>query len=92
MDDSWKTVAVGFLKTVVAGLVIAAIITGVLIVGFAGQTSQERLLERQTLYANLAQACVLALPVTIEGRNPDDVQRCFTQYDIEAPILQHDEP
>ena len=92
MDDSWRTVFVGFIKTVVAGLVIAAIITGVLIVGFAGQTSQERLLERQTLYANLAQACVLSLPVDDQGRNPDDVQQCFTQYGIEAPRLQHDEP
>ena len=91
MDDSWKTVAVGFLKTVVAGLVIAVIITGVLIVGFAGQTNQERLLERQTLYANLAQACVLALPVDPDtGRDADDVKLCFTQYGIPAPILQHD--
>ena len=83
-----KSAAVGFVRTVLAGLLIAVIITGVLIVGFRGQTNQEREVEQQTLYANLAQACVLALPVDPEkGRNAGDVAQCFTQYGLQPPGL-----
>ena len=86
-----KSAAMGFARTVLAGLLIAVIITGVLILGFRGQTNQEREVEQQTLYANLAQACVLALPVDPEkGRNAGDVAQCFTQYGLQPPGLVND--
>lgn len=47
---------------------------------------------QDTLNANLAQACVLALPVTDEGRDPELVEECFTQYDLEPPTLVHEGP
>lgn len=47
---------------------------------------------QDTLHANLAQACVLALPVTDDGRDPRDVEECFTQYGLEPPVLVHEGP
>ena len=89
--DDIKLALLGFVRTVLAGLLIAAVITGVLILGFRGQTNQEREVEQQTLYANLAQACVLALPVDPEtGRDPGDVAQCFTQYGLQPPGLAND--
>ena len=91
--EDLKLAFVGFIRTVLAGILIAAIITGVLILGFRGQTNQEREVEQQTLYANLAQACVLALPVDpVEGRDANDVAQCFTQYGLQPPGLAHDAP
>lgn len=79
-----------FFRTLAVAVTTAFIITGGLIVGFRGQTAAERLVERQTLNANLATACVLTLPVEEQGRDPDLVELCFTQYDLPAPRL-HDE-
>ena len=93
MMSDIRSAFLGFLKTVAAGLVIGSIITAVLIVSFREQTAEERRVEQQTLFANLAQACVLALPVNSEtGRDPRDVALCFTQYGLQPPGLVHDEP
>ena len=91
--EDLKLAFVGFIRTVLAGILIAAIITGVLILGFRGQTNEERRVQQQTLFANLAQACVLALPVDPEaGRDASDVAQCFTQYGLQPPGLAHDAP
>jgi len=69
--------------TFTAGIIITA-----LIIGFAGQTAAEAKVREDTLHATLATACVLALPVDPDsGRDPDQVQLCFTQYGLEAPVL-----
>jgi hypothetical protein len=79
------------IRTVVSGGVIALIIVGVLIVGFHTQTAAQVQREQDTLHANLAQACVLALPVDpVNGRDPDNVKACFTQYGLQAPLIQTD--
>lgn len=73
----------------------AAIITTVIIIAGLGlvygeQTRKEAELAEVTLYANLSQACVLALPVDpVTGRDPEDVKFCFTQYGLQAPALAH---
>lgn len=83
----WKYQLTTFLRQLAVAVVTSAIIVGGLIVGFAGQTDAQVQRDLDTLHANLAQACVLSLPVTDEGRNERDVQRCFTQYGLQAPSL-----
>lgn len=65
----------------------AGIILAVLVIGFRGQTEHEREVLEQTLHANLAQACVLALPVSEMGRDANDVRECFAQYGLEPPRI-----
>jgi hypothetical protein len=85
--------AIAFVRSLAVALLTSAIILGVLIVGFRGQTQYERQLQLETLYANLAQACVLALPVDPEvGRPADAVKQCFIQYNLQPPSLVHSEP
>jgi hypothetical protein len=81
---------IAFIRSLAVALITAGIILVVLIFGFRGQTEQERQLQQDTLRANLAQACVLSLPVDpIDGRDPVSVKLCFSQYGIQPPELVH---
>jgi hypothetical protein len=91
-QPTWKFQLVTAGRQLVVAVVTAGIILAVLIIGFRGETNKERELAEQTLYANLAQACVLALPVTERGRNENDVRQCFSQYNLQPPSLVHTEP
>jgi len=84
---TFKDQALATLRTIVSGAVIALIIVVGVTVAFHGQTAEQKQVQDDTLHANLAQACVLALPVTDTGRDPQDVEECFTQYGLEAPLL-----
>ena len=86
--SGWKGQAISAVRQLLVALVTAGIILAVLIIGFAGQTATERQVQQDTLHANLAQACVLALPVDETGRDEALVQLCFTQYGLQAPRLQ----
>lgn len=69
-------------------LIVAALVVGGLVLVFSGQSAQERQLQSDTLHANLAQACVLSLPVDpVTGRDPKSVKQCFTQYNLQPPSL-----
>lgn len=82
----WKQQVGAGIRQLIVALVTGVIITLALIVGFSGQTANEREVREQTLNASLATACVLALPVDPEkGRDQDAVADCFTQYGLEAP-------
>lgn len=81
MTDNWRT----FFRQVAVAVVTAVVITVTLIVATRGQVNREREVQDQTLHANLAIACVLALPVRDDGRVPDRVKACFTQYNLPAP-------
>jgi hypothetical protein len=83
----WKQQLIAGVRQLVVATVTAGLILGVLLVGFSGQTAAQQKVQEDTLHANLAQACVLALPVTETGRDPADVQECFTQYGLQAPLL-----
>lgn len=88
-----KEQAIIFIRQFLVAVMTAAVILAVLIVGFQGQTNREQELAQVTLDANLAQACVLSLPVDpVKGRDPESVRQCFTQYGIEPPILAVPEP
>jgi hypothetical protein len=89
----------GFLKTLGVAVITSLIIIGILIAASGrlnrDETEREKeliQLQSQTLNTTLAQACVLALPVSAEkGRPPRLVELCFTQYGIEAPNVLHAE-
>ena len=86
--SGWKGQAISAVRQLLVALVTAGIILAVLIIGFAGQTATERQVQQDTLYANLAIACELALPVDPDtGRDEADVMQCFTQYGLQAPRL-----
>lgn len=82
-------------------LFVACVTTTFVILGlylaFNSQSKEERdttrqiaALQAQARDANLAIACVLALPVDpVTGRDADDVTFCFTQYQLEPPLLHH---
>lgn len=90
MPTPWKEQLIAGVRQLIVAVTTAAIIIAGLVVGFAGQTAEERQVREDTLHANLAVACVLALPVDpIEGRDPGLVQFCFTQYGLEAPQLHN---
>lgn len=83
---TWKAQTVAAIRQLIVALVTGVIITAAIIVGFSGQTANEREVREQTLNASLATACVLALPVDSEtGRDEGDVALCFTQYGLQAP-------
>lgn len=90
MTLRWQLVT--FARQLAVAIVTALVIVGVLVFGFHGQTAAEQQRQLDTLHANLAQACVLSLPVDENGRDPEDVQRCFTQYGLAAPLLQDTKP
>jgi len=76
-----------FLRTMTAA-VITMIIGVVLFFGINNLTSAEsRHTAEDILHANLATACVLALPLGVEGRDPIATKFCFTQYGLDAPLL-----
>lgn len=85
---AFKEQLVAGLRQLLVAVVTATIIILGLVVGFAGQTAQEKQVREDTLHATLATACVLALPVDPDtGRDPGAVSLCFTQYGLEAPAL-----
>lgn len=84
---TWRWQLITFLRQLGVAVVTALVIVGVLAFGFHGQTAEEKQRQVDTLHANLAQACVLSLPVDEHGRDPDEVMRCFTQYGLQAPLL-----
>jgi hypothetical protein len=84
----WRENAIAFVRSLAVALITSGVILVVLIYGFRGQTEQERQLQQDTLRANLAQACVLSLPVhPVDGRDPVSVKLCFSQYGIQPPEL-----
>lgn len=84
----WKYQLATFLRQLAVAVLTSGVIVAGLIVGFAGQTAAQVQRDLDTLHANLAQACVLTLPVDpLTGRSADDVRRCFLQYGLQAPLL-----
>lgn len=86
--NNWKWQLVTAARQLLVAVVTSAIVIGGLVLGFHGQSADQAKLAEDTLHANLAQACVLALPVDLDtGRNPQDVKLCFTQYGLEPPSI-----
>lgn len=85
VELSWKAQSIAALRQLIVALVTGVIITAALVIGFSGQTANEREVREQTLKATLATACVLSLPVDETGRDEDEVAACFTQYGLAAP-------
>lgn len=83
----WKAQLMAGVRQLIVAVVTSAVIIVGLVVGFAGQTDETTKLAEDTLHANLAQACVLALPVDEMGRPPELVKLCFTQYQLQAPSI-----
>lgn len=84
-------------QKLLAVLLGSLIVVAVLLVGTAGQQTEERELQKQiarlqelTLNATLAEACELALPVREGGRHPTAVRECFTQYGLQPPSIVTD--
>lgn len=73
------------IRQIIVATVTAILILMFLIVATRGQQREEQRVAEETLRANLAIACVLALPVTEQGRRPEQVHNCFLQYDLPAP-------
>lgn len=87
--NTWKWQLVTFARQLGVAVLTSLIIIVGLVVGFHGQTQDEVARQEDTIHANLAIACVLSLPVSIEnGRDPDDVKLCFTQYQLQPPTLR----
>jgi hypothetical protein len=82
-----KEEAVKFGRTVSTIIIASVVIVAGLTIAFSGQTAEEKKLLEETKNANLAIACVLSLPVGETGRDPVMVSLCFTQYDLEPPLL-----
>ena len=91
MRTGWKYQLTAFARQLAVAVITSAVIVAGLVIGFSGQTQAQIERDEATLHANLAQACVLSLPVDPEtGRSEKDVQRCFTQYGLQAPELPKD--
>lgn len=87
---TWKDHLIALMRMVATAIITTVLIIVGLTVGFRAQTEAADKLARDTLSANLAQACVLTLPTDpVKGRDPNDVQQCFTQYGLEAPQIVH---
>lgn len=87
-DRGWKYHVVTAARQLVVAVATAAVIVGGLVIAFSSQTAEEVRRQEVTIQANLAIACVLALPSDPEhGRKPAQVKQCFTQYDLRPPIL-----
>jgi len=78
-----------FLRTLGVAVITTALILAGLTLAYGGANNARDKLATDTLNVNLATACVLSLPVEPEGRDPQLVQLCFTQYGIEPPILHN---
>lgn len=74
-------------RQLIVAVVTAGVILTVLIVGFRSQGIEERRVREDQLNVSLATVCVLALPVDEDGRDPADVQACFTQYGLTPPQI-----
>lgn len=86
--ESWRWQLVTFARQLVVAVVTSAVIIAGLVIGFAGRTGEEVQRQEDTLHANLAVACVLSLPVDpVSGRDGAAVKTCFTQYDLQPPML-----
>lgn len=86
-----------FTRTLVVALLTAILAVGGLQVAFGARSQAQleaaeklALFQRRTFNATLAEACVLALPIE-GGRSPELVQKCFTQYGLEPPIVLTEE-
>lgn len=87
--QSWKWQLVTFARQLGVAVLTSVVIVAGLVIGFHGQTESEVARQEDTLHANLAIACVLALPVDLDtGRDPDSVKLCFTQYQLQPPTLR----
>lgn len=69
---------------------VAVITTVIILFGltavYGGQTREQNQIAETLVHTNLAQACILALPVDpVTGREPSLVKLCFTQYGLEPP-------
>ena len=81
---AWKEHAIQFVRSMVTAVVVVVVLWLI----FAGQANQEQEVQEQTLNANLATACVLALPSDpVSGRDPESVRLCFTQYGLKPPSV-----
>ena len=90
MESTLKDHVVAIGRTMVAAMLTTVMILAGLGLVYGEQNRQRDQLAETTLYANLAQACVLSLPVDPEvGRPEEDVKLCFTQYGLQAPELTH---
>lgn len=80
MDKSvWKTLGFDVVRAIVYGLIIIMmLIAATFLLG-----NQEQL---QGKYLK-AVACVLAAPVTDEGRSNEEVRRCFENEELEPPTF-----
>jgi hypothetical protein len=95
MESHWRDLWIGTIRMTIVALLTTGFVVLGLWLAFSGAGEEERRLNReiaqlqaQARDANLAIACVLALPVDpVEGRNANDVRFCFTQYDLEPPLL-----
>lgn len=84
---SLKEQAIAALRFVVLVFVSASLFTFVLIFASRGTTKQQQEVANTLLRTNLAQTCVLVLPVDpLKGRDPELVKLCFTQYNLQPPI------
>lgn len=82
--------AVTVLRMTVTALITTVIIIAGLQVVYGAQTREQQDVAETLVHSNLANACILALPVDpVNGRDPDSVQLCFTQYGLEPPILHN---
>lgn len=85
---TWKDQLITFARQVGVAVVTSGVIILGLVIGFHGQTQEEVKRQEDTLHANLAIACEFALPVDLEnGRDPDAVRLCFTQYGLTPPRI-----
>jgi hypothetical protein len=67
---------------------VTALLTLSLAFAFSNASNKQALqLLRDVRNASRATACVLALPVTENGRSPDDVAECFASNGIDPPQL-----
>ena len=84
-------------RMVTVAIITTAVILAGLTLAFGGSTRQQQEVAKrlaefqvQTFKATLASACVLSLPVDPEtGRDPELVDLCFTQYDLEPPLTHN---
>jgi negative regulator of sigma E activity len=71
------------IQMTIAAIVTAVVIIGLLTWAFAGQTAEEREVLDGIRAGTLAQACILALPISETGRDPADVTACLRRYGLE---------
>ena len=79
-------------RMTVTAIITSAVIIMMLTLAYSGsnqrqqeQNDQLAQVAKTLVETNQAIACELALPVGPNGRNPDDVKLCFSQYGLAPP-------